>query len=185
MDIRLKDEYVKTEKIDGVIYNMSPSPHFRHGDIMANIMRIVGAGLRGSLCRVYADALDYYYNKESDDYIRPDVMICCDRKDIKNNGYYGTPKFVAEVLSPSTANRDRGIKKDIYEKAGVSEYWIVTPKSDALEIYYLKDGKYVMEHSYMLELEEDMEGYNPKEEISLREFPMIKMELQELFEGWE
>ena len=66
--------------------------------------------------------LDLYYSKDSDDYVRPDIMICCDRNKIKGNGYHGVPKFIAETLSPSTARRDRGRKMEIYASSGVSEY---------------------------------------------------------------
>ena len=75
-------------------------------------------------------------------------------------------------------------KKDIYEKAGVGEYWIVSPQG-SVEIYYLKDGKYVLEDSYMLQNDKEVEYYNAETVISLREFPHIKMTLGEIFEGLE
>ena len=85
-----------------------------------------------------------------------------------------------ETISPSTAKRDRGIKKDIYEKSGVDEYWIISPIERALEIYYLKDGKYVLEESYVVDDDEKSEYYNLKQEITLRKFP-ITMTLEEIF----
>ena len=124
--------------------------------------------------------IDYVYDLDSDDYLEPDIVICCDRSKIKGNSYYGTPKFVAETISPSTAKRDRTIKKDIYEKAGVDEYWIVSPVERALEIYYLNNGKYELVESYVVEDDEKSEYYNLKAEVTLRCFP-VTMTLEEIF----
>lgn len=94
----------------------------------------------------------------------------------------GVPKFIAETLSPSAAKRDKTEKKDIYERAGVEEYWIVSPQG-FVEIYYLKEGKYILEQYYMLQDDVDDADYNAEEEICLRAFPHIKMTLGEIFEG--
>lgn len=123
-----------------------------------------------------------YHPEINDDYLYPDIMVISDRKHLKGGAYSGVPKFVAETLSPSTAKRDRAEKKDIYEKAGVEEYGIVSPLG-SLEIYYLVNGKYVLEQSYMLQGDKEDEHYNAETEICLREFPHIKILLGEIFEG--
>ena len=163
---------------------MLPLPSFKHG-INNNINRIIGNNLKNSLCLVFMENLDFrYHPEESDDYVVPDVMVICDRKHLKGGCYSGVPKFVAETLSPSTAKRDRLEKKDIYEKAGVGEYWIVSPNGN-LEIYYLENGTYILEQSYMLQDKVEEPDYNAETEICLREFPHIKMMLGEIFEGLE
>lgn len=121
-------------------------------------------------------------NSQSDDYVIPDIMVTCDKKNLKGGSYFGIPKFVAETLSPATALRDRTIKKDIYESCGVEEYWIVSPKEKAVEIYELNEGKYRLVHNYILDEEPDSEYYNAKTEITLKAFP-ITMTLEEIFEG--
>ena len=128
-------ERKKDEKINGVIYDMSPSPNFKHGIIDSNIHTMIKQGLKNSLCLVFMENLDFKYHPDiNDDYLCPDIMIVCDRKHLKGGAYYGTPKFIAETLSPSTAKRDRTEKKDIYEKVGVEEYWIAPPQG-SVEIY--------------------------------------------------
>lgn len=77
--------------------------------------------------------------------------------------------------------RDNTEKKDIYEQAGEEEYWIVSPQS-SVEIYYLKDRKYILEQNYMLQDDKDDEDYNEDVEISLKAFPHIKMTLGDIFE---
>lgn len=120
--------------------------------------------------------------EENDDYVCPDVMVICDRKHLKGGAYSGVPKFIAETLSPSTVFRDRAEKKDIYEKAGVEEYWIVSPQG-SIEIYYLEDAGYVLKQSYMLQDDKEDKDYNAQTEISLRAFPHIRMTLADIFEG--
>lgn len=178
-------EEKKDEKIDGVIYDMSPSPIFQHGIVNSNIHTIIKQGLKDSVCLVSIENLDFRYHPEvNDDYLCPDIMVVCDRKHLSAGSYSGVPKFVAETLSTSTAKRDRTVKKDIYERAGVEEYWIVSPRGE-LEIYYLREGSYVLEQNYMLHDDEEDWEYNAAEVISLRAFPHITMTLGEIFEGVE
>ena len=127
--------------------------------------------------------LDFKFHPDvNDDYLCPDIMIVCDRKNLKGGAYSGVPRFIAETLSPSTARRDRTEKKDIYEAAGVEEYWIVAPQGKSIEIYYLENGKYILEQSYILQSDKEVEHYNAETVISLRAFPHIQMTLEEIFE---
>ena len=179
-------ERKRDEKINGVIYDMSPAPGYRHGIINGNIYAMIKNGLKNSLCYVFMENLDFRYHPEkNDDYLCPDIMVICDRKHLRGSAYSGVPKFIAEVLSPSTAKRDKSEKKDIYETAGVEEYWIVSPQGKSVEIYYLEDGKYILEENYMLQEDKEEADYNAEEEICLRSFPHIKMKLEEIFEGLE
>lgn len=174
----------KDEKINGVIYDMSPAPGYRHGIINSNIHTIIKQGLKDSICLVTIENLDFRYHPEiNDDYVCPDIMLICDRKHLKGGTYSGVPKFIAETLSHSTAKRDKTEKKDIYEKAGVEEYWIISPQGKSVDIYYLEEEKYCLMNSYMLEEDQEDEDYNAQTEISLRAFPHIKMTLAEIFEG--
>ena len=55
----------------------------------------------------------------------------------------GPPDLVVEIISPTTVRRDTVVKKGIYEKFGVKEYWIVYPEERAVEVWVLNDdGKY-------------------------------------------
>lgn len=178
-----RDEYRKQEKIDGIIYDMSPSPDYRHGIVNNNINTIIKQGLKNSLCLVFMENLDYrYHPEENDDYFVPDIMVVCDRKYLKGGSYSGIPAFIAETLSPSTALRDKTVKKEAYERAGVSEYWIVSPQGKSVEIYYLENGKYTLVYDYILQDDPEVDHYNAETVISLRGFPHIKMGLCDIFE---
>ena len=74
-------ERKKDEKINGVVYDMSPAPNYRHGIINSNIHAIIKNGLKNSLCLVFMENLDFNYQPEkNDDYVCPDIMVICDRK---------------------------------------------------------------------------------------------------------
>ena len=80
----------------------------------------------------------------------PDVLIVCERDKMKSDGIHGAPDLVVEVLSASTAARDKGIKKTAYEKAGVKEYWIVDPGSESIDVYHLQDGRLEFADTYII-----------------------------------
>ena len=86
----LKDDYKKEEKINGVIYNMSPSANYRHGMVNGNIYMIIANKLKGNICRAFMENLDFKYHPDvNDDYVIPDIMIICDRKHLKRSSYSG------------------------------------------------------------------------------------------------
>ena len=182
MEPLIKDEQYKEENIHGVIYNMSPSPHHRHSEIISNINYILRRYLKSSMCRIYADSIDVYFEKGSKDYVIPDLSLICDTSKFKGGSYYGVPKLIVEVLSPSTRLKDLTIKKALYEEKGVGEYWIVDYGSQSIDIYHLIEGKYQLRHAHTLVDDQELSEYNVGTQISLKEFPNIKVLLEEIFE---
>jgi Uma2 family endonuclease len=65
--------------------------------------------------------------EEGDTVVQPDVLVVCDPAKLVDEGIRGAPDFIAEVLSESTALKDIDVKKDLYERHGVREYWVVRP----------------------------------------------------------
>ena len=78
----------------------------------------------------------------SETVVQPDVLVICDQNKIKEDGIYGAPDFIAEMLSPSTAYKDMSVKLKLYEHAGVREYWMVNPDTGSVFRYALKDAHY-------------------------------------------
>lgn len=173
-------EYIKTEKVDGVIFNMSPSGGFRHSQINGNIYHAIKRQVKNSVCSVSMENLDLYLS--DDEYLIPDIMLICDRQRIKNDKYRGVPRFIAETISPRTALRDRTIKMEKYAELGVDEYWIVLPKERAIEIYYLDGDRYRLKESYVLEEDEKDENYNADKVLALRAMPTVTIALAEIFD---
>lgn len=171
--------YVKTEKIDGVIYCMSPSAHFRHGVINGNIFHSLYSQMEGTICRPFLENLDLYIS--DDEWLIPDIMIVCNPRDIHKNKYKGIPKLVVETLSPSTSKRDKGIKMRKYQQIGVPEYWIIGAIEKSIDIYYLTDGVLELAESYIFDDDPDSEDYNAETVITLSQMPHIRIKLSEIF----
>jgi len=136
------------ELIDGKIVAMSPPPSFGHNLTASNIYDIFRSYLKktGKKCMPINDGTALYLTGK--DYFIPDFMLVCDRTKIDHEGVHGAPDLVAEVLSPSTADRDRKYKKDLYARCGAREYWLVSPGDQALEQYLLVDGQLNLHKTY-------------------------------------
>jgi Uma2 family endonuclease len=137
------------EIIDGVAYvREPPSPSRTHQELVGGLYYEICRALEGRSFCVYVAPLDVRLPRsdESDDkietVIQPDVFIVCDRGKTDERGVRGAPDWLAEVLSPSTASYDQGVKIPLYERAGVSEVWMIHPTDRTLAIYRLEDGRY-------------------------------------------
>lgn len=176
----------REELLNGKIVMMAPSPNMNHNFIASNIYDIFKEHLRGKKCRVIYDGSDVFLTEE--DVFVPDMMVVCDRNKIRWNGVHGAPDLVVEVLSPGTAKRDRGYKKDMYEQCGVKEYWIVTPGDKTVEVYLLEDGRFRLDGAYTLVPEEmlrEMKEKDRKEIISQFQcslFDDLTIRLEEVFD---
>lgn len=151
----------REELHNGQVVLMAPSPNVNHNSIAFKIANLFENHLRNRRCKVFADGTDVYLTE--DDVFVPDMMVVCDRSKIKWNGVHGAPDLVVEVLSLGTAKRDRGYKKDMYEKCGVREYWIVSPKEKTVEVYLLEDGHFRLDGAYSLVPEEILRELKEKD----------------------
>lgn len=139
---------IKEEKIDGVVYQMSPTAHPKHGRIIGNIFHIFKTYLRFKDCQVFTDNIDIFLDEEETTYVQPDVSVLCDPSKFSDRGYHGSPSLVVEILSPSSVKYDTVTKFNIYQKYGVKELWIVNPDSKYLEQFVLQNGKYELLEVY-------------------------------------
>ena len=134
------------EVINGQVYMMS-RPNTNHMKIELNIATIFDNYLRGKSCVPFNET-DVFF--DDDNNFVPDVMIVCDPDIIEDDGIHGTPDLIVEILSKSTARKDRAEKFFAYEKYGVKEYWIVTPEAKSVEVYLRKDEKLVLDNVYSI-----------------------------------
>ena len=164
---------------------MLAQPSINHITISVNLLHIIKGYLKGKRCRVFAEA-DVYFD-ENNHYI-PDLVVVCDRNKIKNNYIDGAPDLAVEILSPSTGTRDLGIKKNVYEKFGVKEYWIIDPKSKSIIVYHLKEGKLEFDNRYAVLENWEEEALNEKEKaehklaLKVSLYDDLEIEVKEIFE---
>ena len=139
---------------------------------------------------VFTDNVDVHL---PDGYLfRPDLtVITMENSKIINwkGAIYGVPDMVVEVLSKSTRKNDLTIKKDVYEKNGVKEYWIINLWDKTVDVYILSDGKFVLSESYSKyssdewALLDDEEKAAVKSEIKVSIFEDLFIKVDDIF-GW-
>ena len=175
-------EQPREELLNGKIYMMS-SPTVNHSQIASNIYYAFRSYLKGKTCRAFNDGVDVYLTEK--DRVIPDAMIVCNKNNIKLDGSHGAPDLVVEVLSPGTAKNDKGYKKDLYEKSGVKEYWIIDPVPRSIEVYLLTDGKFALDEVYALYPEglsvTEKEREETKKEIQVSLYNDFCISLEEIF----
>lgn len=105
-----------------------------HSIISHNLGRILGNLLEDSPCIVYSP--DIYFQVAEDCYLHPDVTVSCHAQDAVSIKVIQYPCLVAEVLSPSTEARDRGIKFELYRACPtIQEYLLVNPEMFKIELF--------------------------------------------------
>lgn len=152
---RTADEYFndtsedRWELLDGEAYDMSPAPSLRHQALSGRMhmslaelaQRRCGGGEPPNICQVFAAPVDVRLNDLT--VVQPDLVVVCDPAKLANGHYVdGAPDLVVEILSLSTAKKDRQGKRLAYQAAGVAEYLIVDPVADTVEQYLLENGVY-------------------------------------------
>ena len=139
---KLLPEGTPVQLINNHLY-MSPAPLIQHFDTIDAIVESLKEEIKkrsgGKI--IYAPVDVYLGTKNA---VQPDIMfIRQDNLDIiKENGVYGTPDIIIEVLSPGNKNDDLVKKKKVYEDFGVKEYFIVEPSDKSVITCYLKDGNF-------------------------------------------
>ena len=179
-------EDIFEETINGNTVLMSPRPATEHNGVVRNLSRIFGNFLRGKRCRLFLDGEELHLNERN--VFVPDLFIVCDRDKVKHNGVFGAPDLVVEVLSPSSITRDKGVKKDAYERAGVKEYWIVDPISQSIEVYHLREGRLALDHAYIIfpdwewERMTEQEKAEAKLSVKVSLYDDLEVDIREVFE---
>ena len=185
----IRDDY---EIIEGVKF-MAPSPGFGHVNVTANLIGTIGVYARiNKLGMAFADNFDVHF--PDGNVFQPDFIFISGENakllfQSKANTIHGVPDMVAEVFSRSTMKRDMTIKKDVYERNGVKEYWIIDPWRESIEVYLLRDGKYFLDEIYFnysdAELSEltDAERAEVKMEIPVAVLDGFKVKIRNIF-GW-
>ena len=131
-----EDDGLRHEIIDGVHY-VTPSPLLRNQRVVQRISYAIQnyLELNPDAGEVFGVAVDTVFTLW--DVVVPDVVfVAHDQRSIMTEpNIQGAPALVVEVLSPGTKKRDLGVKKDLFDRGGVREYWVVDPKGDVVTIY--------------------------------------------------
>ena len=167
-----EDSDFRYELIDGEVYLLA-SPSFDHQNITVKLLSHFLNFLNDKPCDILVAPLDVRLKRDEADQninvVQPDLLVICDKENIEDGKYMGTPLLVIEILSPSTRSKDMLKKLDLYKDSGISEYWVVDPEQKLIHIYALKD--------------KDLENFATfkGEELTSFCYPELKIDTQAIF----
>lgn len=131
------------ELINNRLY-MSPAPFFNHQKTLKNLTKeldkLIEETKKGTVIIAPFDVkLD-----ESKSAVQPDIVVILKNNpnQIKDGRYSGVPDLLVEILSPGNKDHDLITKKDLYEKVGVKEYWVVDPDTRLALVFSLNESQY-------------------------------------------
>ncbi|MCL2074360.1 MAG: Uma2 family endonuclease [Marinilabiliaceae bacterium] len=170
---------IRRELIDGFI-NMMAGTSILHGKISKNITWYLESAIRKfkGNCELFYAPIDVLLPKNNEtendkiyNVVQPDIFVVCGEWKGDNNAYRGVPDMVVEIVSPSSRKKDTIKKFQLYQEAGVREYWIVDPKVNSITTYImLENGEY-----------NDGEVYQKNEKIPVHIFDGHLIETNDIF----
>ncbi|MDO4313141.1 MAG: Uma2 family endonuclease [Eubacteriales bacterium] len=132
----------RVELMDGVIYNMT-APTYRHqgvgGELFVRFHQYI-MDHQGS-CFPFMSPIDVQLDRDDKTMVQPDLIVTCNRDEVRERVYYGAPDFVIEILSPSNTLKEQNRKYHKYKNAGVREYWDVDPWKKLVTVHDFEHKK--------------------------------------------
>jgi len=138
----------RVELIKGKIFKMSPAPNRFHQELSGYIYNRLYVFLESKSCKAYSAPFDVRIPRKSKNdkniitVLQPDICVVCDLSKLDDRGCIGAPDIVVEVLSPGNNAKELRKKHEVYEEAGVKEYWVVSPQNRWFKAYTLVKGKF-------------------------------------------
>jgi Uma2 family endonuclease len=130
------DDGLRHELIDGEHY-VTPSPNRKHQQVLMNLTLVIGTWLEEHpVGRAFFAPFDVVFTRF--DVVEPDLLYMSNARAaeiLTAANVQGVPELVVEIGSPGTRRRDETVKRRLYERAGVTEYWVVDPELDAVRVY--------------------------------------------------
>ncbi len=166
----------RLELIRGKIFKMSPAPGSLHQRLSFGISLKLGNYLVGKPCEIFVAPFDVRLPRRSVDdkeivtVVQPDICVICDPQKVDDKGCIGAPDIVVEILSPGNNKKELRNKYEVYEEAGVLEYWIIYPQEKTLLKYVLTEGRFLASRPLTID-----------DEVTTPILPGFVMGLDELF----
>lgn len=138
----------RVELIKGRVFRMSPAPRKIHQVVSRELSGRLFNFLQGKTCQLFTAPFDVRLPKASkrdediSTVVQPDICVVCDEAKLDDLGCIGAPDLVVEILSPGNNRKELKFKYEVYEDAGVREYWIVHPEEQTILIYTLINSKF-------------------------------------------
>lgn len=138
----------RIELFKGKILKLS-APNRIHQHVSGALYLVIANYLKNKKCKVYSAPFDVrlpIHNRKKDNevttVVQPDICVICDETKLDDRGCCGAPDLVIEILSPGNSQKEVRLKFEIYEEAGVKEYWLVHPVEQTLIAYTLHENAF-------------------------------------------
>ncbi|MSU21170.1 MAG: Uma2 family endonuclease [Pedosphaera sp.] len=167
---RLPETGPRYQLIEGDIF-MAPAPNRYHQDISGNIQFTLQSYLeKYPIGKLYNAPFDVYLDEINAH--QPDLVFISKQNYsvLTDAGLEGAPDLVVEILSPKTADLDRKVKRRVYARSGVKEFWLVDPETTLVHVYYLQQ-----------DAEHPAATFGEKEEFASPHFPGLKIKGSRIF----
>jgi len=168
----------RLEILKGKLFKMTPAPSRIHQRLSGVIFNRMFQFLKGQPCQVYFAPFDVRLSRKNaaneavTTVFQPDICVICDLSKLDDRGCVGAPDIVVEILSPGNNKKELRNKYEIYEEAGVLEYWIIWPLEKTFLKYTLNEaGKYTASRVLTL-----------GDEVTTPVLPGFVLDLEEVFE---
>jgi Uma2 family endonuclease len=142
---KMLPEGTLAELINGEIC-LSPAPNTSHQRLIgAFFMKLTQFVQPNGLGEIFISPYDVYLDEENNA-VQPDITFVSAQNAsiVKSHGIVGVPDLIVEFLSPSSNTHDLVTKKELYEKFGVKEYWIIDPSTKESIVYKLENNQYTL-----------------------------------------
>ena len=140
---KIKD---RVEILKGKIFKMSPAPTISHQSISFNLSGLLFMYFHNKPYKVFASPFDVVLknkNGKEDTVVQPDLCIVCDPEKLADGKRcLGAPDLIIEILSPGNSKKELKNKYELYQEAGVREYWLVHPQDEYVIINVLENNQY-------------------------------------------
>jgi len=139
----------RLELIKGRIFQMTPAPASVHQRISWIISGEIYHYLKNKPCQAFTAPFDVRLPRKGEQedqkiftVVQPDICLICDLSKIDARGCTGAPDIIIEILSPGNNQKELRNKYEVYEEAGVKEYWIVSHQNKTFLKYTLTANQY-------------------------------------------
>jgi hypothetical protein len=141
---KIKD---RLELLKGKIFQMG-APSLTHQTVSMNFSRLLSNYFYKTPCKLFAAPFDVRLAKKGEKdnevytVVQPDLCVVCDADKLDERGCWGAPDLIIEILSPGNSKKEMLNKYELYEEAGVREYWVVRPDYKEITQFVLENNKY-------------------------------------------
>ncbi|HRF40532.1 MAG TPA: Uma2 family endonuclease [Saprospiraceae bacterium] len=152
------------------------SPSRKHQEVVTGLTRLFANALWKNSCKVYVAPFDVRLTRTREDkdavtVVQPDLCVICDPVKLDARGCNGAPDLIVEILSPGNSRTEMKDKFELYQEAGVLEYWVVSPIEKTIQVWKLTEqGTYI--------------GLQPKVEgdvVTTPIVPKLEVDVSEVF----